>query len=325
MIETIYIEKEVKDDLYVKNLCKKISPKQVIYIDRYTEVFNRNNQNFLLQKIKPSLILAKKQKGFLHKLDPFTCFSKNGYDLSHSVNCPFHCDYCYLQGCYRSGFYLLFVNFDDFKNEMESILQKENAKFFLGFDSDSLALESSFQILDHFYPFFEKHQKALFELRTKSVSIHSLLQKKPLKNLIIAFSLNPDKVIHSLEKKTPSLEMRLNALKTLQKKGFSIGLRFDPLIFIRDFEKIYEPFFEKVFSEIDPNRIHSATIGTVRFPKPYYERMKKLHIRPNFLSTLWQENGIFCYPEKTEKKLIDFAYQACVKKIEKNKLFIQTA
>ena len=41
----------------VKRIVNKFKDPFIIYIERYTEVFNRKNQNFALQKINPAIIL----------------------------------------------------------------------------------------------------------------------------------------------------------------------------------------------------------------------------------------------------------------------------
>ena len=61
MIENIYVEKSIKDRKITLQIMERVKPKNIIYCNNYKEVFNPRNQNFKLQKIKPSLILAKKK------------------------------------------------------------------------------------------------------------------------------------------------------------------------------------------------------------------------------------------------------------------------
>ena len=78
MQKIIYIEKEIKDHKRVKKIVNKFNKPTIIYIDRYTEVFNKKNQNFRLQKINPSIILAKKYENFLLKTpSKYTIGKKN--------------------------------------------------------------------------------------------------------------------------------------------------------------------------------------------------------------------------------------------------------
>ena len=61
----------------------------------------------------------------------------------------------------------------------------------------------------------------------------------PIKNCIVAFSLSPDEVAKSLDEKVPSINRRFEVMKNLADKGWNVGLRFDPLIYSKDWESIY--------------------------------------------------------------------------------------
>ena len=67
MKKVIYIEKGIKDAPRTKSILKKFKNPIIIIIDRYSEVFNKKNQNFRLQKINPAIIIAKKYKNYLEK------------------------------------------------------------------------------------------------------------------------------------------------------------------------------------------------------------------------------------------------------------------
>ena len=113
MIDTIYIEKEIKKHPRTLEILSKFRNVRTIAIDRYGEVFNRKNQNFRIQKKNPCLILAKKHKGFvLPAPEGFGIGSSKNYYFSHMYNCINDCSYCFLQGMYSSAnFVLLFMTF----------------------------------------------------------------------------------------------------------------------------------------------------------------------------------------------------------------------
>ena len=69
MIETIYIENQIKNHPRTNQIISKFKKKiEVIYCDHYGEIFNIKSQNFRIQKKKPSLILAKKEGRKLHDI-----------------------------------------------------------------------------------------------------------------------------------------------------------------------------------------------------------------------------------------------------------------
>ena len=64
-----------------------------------------------------------------------------------------------------------------------------------------------------------------------------------MKNVIIAYSLNPEIIVKEFEQKTPTLKKRINCINYLQKLGWHVGLRFDPLINYSKNKLTYKNFF----------------------------------------------------------------------------------
>ena len=112
----------VKKHPRTKSILSKFKKARYIEIDRYGEVFNKRNQNFRIQKSNPALILAHKNDGFvLPAPEGFGIGASKNYYFSHMYNCIYDCRYCFLQGMYSSANYVVFVNFEDFDNEIQKI------------------------------------------------------------------------------------------------------------------------------------------------------------------------------------------------------------
>ena len=67
MINTIYVENEIKDNSRTLSILSNFKRSRIIYINKYSEIFNKKNQSFRLQKKDPLLILAKKNNNFVLK------------------------------------------------------------------------------------------------------------------------------------------------------------------------------------------------------------------------------------------------------------------
>lgn len=323
MFEIIYIEKEIENHPKVSNLLKQFSNIPRVICDRYSEIFNRKNQDFRLQKSRPSLILAKKIRNFI--LETPTGYGigrERNYYFSHMLNCIYDCRYCFLQGMYASANYVLFVNFDDFKHAIEMLDQEEHCTLFSGYDCDSLALESVTQFAADFLPVFEKFPKIDCEFRTKSLQIQPFLKTNSLNNVIIAYTLTPACIQKVWEHKTPSFHLRLKAMEKLQQKGWLLGIRFDPLIYCENYKEVYRSFFSQVFSKISSSSLHSVTIGAFRLPKPFYKKMFELYPEEKlFVLNLDREKKIISYKCQIEEELIDFCREEILKYIPSKKLF----
>ena len=320
MIETIYIEKDVRHHPRVEEILARFSGAEKIICDHYGEIFNRKAQNFRFQKQNPSLILAKKHKGYvLPAPEAYSIGGDHNFYFSHMMNCIYDCRYCFLQGMYRSANYVLFVNFEDTHDEIARIAKdhpNDSCYFFSGYDCDSMALEPVTHFVENTLPIFERLPDAWIELRTKSTQIRSLLERDVVENCVVAFSLSPDNIVDHLEDKTPSLRKRIDAMKKLQDRGWAIGLRFDPLIYSHHYQQDYTKMFEQVFGDISLESIHSVSLGNFRMPEKFFKNMVKLYPDEKmFAGPLSENGGMISYPEVIEKDMMGYCEQKILEHI----------
>jgi len=328
MVDTIYIEQAVADHHRTKAVVARYPRANRIVIERYGEVFNSHNQNFRTQKQNPSLILASKQnKKVLPTPAQYETGGGSHYYFSHMLNCVYDCRYCFLQGMLRSANYLLFVNYEEFIDDIKSIASKHRndqkpAWFFSGYDCDSLAFEPITGFAEHFVPAFSSVENSVLELRTKSTQIRSLLNIEPQKNVVIAYSLSPQRVAQEVEFGAPGLEKRVAALRRLQQHGWRIGIRFDPVIWHNDYVEDYQMTIEHVFSQLDSDRIDSVTLGGFRLPKDFYKTMHKLYPEHWILNAgLDDSSGMVTYREQIESDVLSVIGELCAAHICHDKVF----
>ena len=50
-MNTIYIENEIKDHSRTLSILSKFKSSRIIYINKYSEIFNKKNQSFRMQKM----------------------------------------------------------------------------------------------------------------------------------------------------------------------------------------------------------------------------------------------------------------------------------
>ena len=326
MIETIYVEKIIKEHPRTKLILSKLKKAKTIEIDRYGEIFNKRNQNFRIQKNNPDLILAFKNEGYvLPTPEGFGVGSSKNYYFSHMFNCIYDCRYCFLQGMYSSANYVIFVNFEDFDKEIEEVIQDNKDKkitFFSGYDCDSLALENLTGFAKHITNIFTKYPDVDIEFRTKSVQTEPFTSIEPLNNVIVAYSLMPNLMSKVLDNKTPSILKRINTMSYLATKGWKIGLRFDPLIHGKNWEKLYKELLENIYNTIPSYSIHSVSFGPLRFPKEMFKDIFKLYPEtPLFSGPLSQHKGVVSYDLKIEEEMTSFCSNITQNYIDKSKIF----
>jgi spore photoproduct lyase len=312
-MRVIYVEVGVKDHPRTQSILAKYPTADVIECEHYKAVFNPKGQNFRQQKEQgPALILAeKKGKKVMSAPAGFGIGHQHNYYFSHLLNCPYDCRYCFLQGMYPSANWVLFVNFEDFMQEIKEVADSHpegSCVFFSGYDGDSLAMDGLSGFLPAFLDFFRELPQATLELRSKSTQIRSLLTAEPIDNVVVAYSLTPAAVASHVEHKAPSVEKRLVAIEKLVAAGWNIGLRFDPLIQVAGFEEQYQELMNRLQALIPVKQLHSVSIGALRFPNKMLDKLQALYPKDKLLMYPFeQKKGVSSYPEELEQSL-----KACV-------------
>lgn len=330
MVDTIYIEESIRNHPRVASLVNRFSGTDIIECGQYTEVFNPRAQNFRLQKNKPALILAEKTgKLVLPTPKEYQIGADENYYFSHMLNCLYDCRYCFLQGMYSSANYVMFVNYESFQESIKQVVADNSGKkicFFSGYDCDSLALESVTNFAEQFVPFFsELPETAWLELRTKSIQTRVLESMQPLSNVIVSYTLTPSQIAKEIEHGAPSLEQRLKKVRALTEQGWSVGLRFDPLLPWPGYVDVYAEFFEQVFSDLSIELVHSATIGPMRFPSAMYDRILKLYPDDPLFARfdLTKFKGQACFEKSVEQELIQTIHGQLSEHLPSQKIFNQ--
>ena len=310
----VYVESEVLDHAYTRQVLKRLKRAEVVEIAHYGELFNRRAQNFRLQKQDSKLIIANKHRGHvLAAPDGYGLGGPHNYYFSHMLNCIYDCRYCFLQGMYQSANQVLFVNYDDFAAQIRATANQHAGQpvwFYSGYDCDSLAYDPVTGFIDYFLPVFAEIDNAWLEIRSKSTQIRALMKQPVNERVVTAFSFSDSHSHEKLEHGVPSIEKRIRAMKQLQQAGWPVGLRLDPLVYHQRFEAAFRDLLAQIFSEIDGSKIHSVSLGTFRLTRNHHRTISRLYPdEPLFAQPSQLNNGIVSYPLQQERDMMKFCEQ----------------
>lgn len=193
-----------------------------------------------------------------------------GYtNLNLQTGCPFDCSYCilqaYLEDKSRAVFY---TNWAALESELEKFLAaNREVRIGTGELSDSLAFEGIHPGAARLVDLFRRFPEAVFEFKTKSVAVRTLLDVRDVPaNIVVSWSLNPAAIARGEERLAPSLPRRLRALAAVQDKGYAVGIHFDPLILFPGWQSRYRELIRALARIIRPERIAWWSLGALRFP-----------------------------------------------------------
>lgn len=283
----IYIEREVAELSYTRLILENFADTKKELIDDVRTLIKQHKKTNTIKKT-PALVLAKQRGRFLEKCpgtkEHICC---NYFTLNIAVGCPFDCTYCFLQSYSNNPYYTIYTNLDDMLIEIRS-KAKGRIRIGTGEFTDSLALEAytmfaaiyaeqicaissdiTLELKTKFCPPLSERSRGQADTST-SLSVRGFQ-----KQIVFAWSVNPQNIIDSDERYTASLTDRIQAAKTAAEHGYRVALHFDPIIYNVAWQEEYQTVLDLIQKNIPPEKIAWISLGTLRFTpslKPIIEQ-----------------------------------------------------
>ena len=189
-----------------------------------------------------------------------------------SNGCFYKCDWCYLKLTYRAQFPYISVrvHYDKIKEQIQKRLDKTElpVMFNSGELADSLSLEHLTRAGREFIPWFGESDNGYLFMLTKSDNVDDILNLPHNGHTIVTWSMNNNLVSRKFEIGAPTFERRLEAAYKVQREGYPVRVRLDPIVPFEGWEHAYAQTIERIFQRISPERI---TLGTLRFEGGFYK------------------------------------------------------
>jgi len=278
-VNLAYYPKETQEPLVrelwaVKSINNKLRVKQIagraglplIWLDKAPGINGERG----IEKVRAErgvLLLRERTSPFIEQFKHPIGRCAKFYKLTAYNNCNFWCEYCYLYLTFRTQpVSTHFINYEKMYDEIIKFDRSKTPKplrvLNLGELGDPLAIDHITGFASQIIPFMPEHApgtRLLF--LTKSDCVDEILPLNHGSQSIISFSVNTDAVFQQLEHRTASPDSRLIAAAKVQKAGYEVRLRIDPIIFYSLWEGDYIALIDKIFEYVQPARI---TIGEYR-------------------------------------------------------------
>ena len=311
----IYVESQSIDSDIAKQSFKRFPKAKIIEIEDYKKIFNKNGQDFQIQKLSTKLILAKKQPPFIYPATDIIQDSgfSNFYYCTPILNCIYNCEYCFLQGMYSSANIVVFTNTEEVKDAVKKqILERkypdEPLLLSLSYNTDILALENILPLTKQWIDFANNTDDLFMEIRTKSGLTSSFNKLKPSKKILFAWTLSPNNIIQKYEHKTPLLERRIMSIQKIVDSGWPVRLSFDPILIYPNWKEDYKQMFERIKETISGDKIFDITIGVFRMSDDFFNRIKKTKPDSDLFYNNYDNSNNVKTVTKDQKEMVrDFA------------------
>jgi len=193
--------------------------------------------------------------------------------LNIGFGCIYECTYCYLQEYSNAPGIVIPSNIEDFFDAFRR--HPYHGRLGTGEFTDSLALDHITEYSPILTDFFKEYPHTLFELKTKSDNIRHLTGVAPGRNTVVAWSLNPQKIIDGDEYYSASLERRLRAASDCIKAGFAVAFHYDPIFYYKGWDRDYAELNGMLFDNIAEKHIRWISLGTFRFSRSLKKTIEK--------------------------------------------------
>ena len=300
---------------------QKFSNSKIIFIKHYKDIFNRPNQDFGVQSKSKNLILARRAAPFLYEGSYYSDgFEYENFFYTPSIlGCLYDCEYCYLSGMYNSANSVFFVNTQDFFDAVLPYLDKPTL-IAISYDTDTLAIESLTSHTQEWIEFAQKHPNLHLEVRTKSANFKAIKALHVSDQVVLAWTLSPQRIIDLYEHKTPSLQKRLASIKEAIDAGWRVRVCIDPVIYNEDFNELYPPLIDQLFNTIDAKKLFQLTLGSFRMSSVHLKKIKKLRRSDIAFYPYEVKDNIVSYGKTIEQNILHVMLQKAIQYIPKERI-----
>lgn len=286
--EKIFVESRCVNSPLTKKILKNAKQVPVKIIKNTRDILNEIQVSRDPVGEGKKYILVTRQLGNFIKPCPCTPFyiGCNYYIINTDLNCPLNCSYCILQLYLKNPLITVYSNTEDLWKQLDSfLLQKKGRIFRIGTGElgDSLVLDHLTERSKDLVSYFKRKAKALLELKTKSVNVKNILKTDPPENVVIAWTLNSERIATEEEKGAPSVRERIEAAEEVSKRGYRVAFHFDPLIRHPNWRAEYAKVIEELLKKMNLLNIAWISLGSLRFPPELKTIIKKRFPQSNII------------------------------------------
>jgi len=271
--DQIFLDHEVRDFRIVEQVRKAFPEQEITEIDSLDPAMELVSQKSEKSRIESGkrILLLNNYKGEILKFCPAkspSCYlCCNLHTINLMSNCVYNCVYCILQSCLSNPLIQVHCNLDEILDELDRHDNdlKAPMRICTGEIADSLALDPILRQAPILIEFFGKSKNLYLELKTKSANVDHLLDLNSQGRTVVSFSINPQKIVKSVELQTASLQARFEAARKLLDAGYQVAFNLDPVLYYEGWKEDYSELFDQLSTMFQPGEILWVHVGILRY------------------------------------------------------------
>ena len=179
-------------------------------------------------------------------------------ELHCAYGCLHSCDYCHVGGLFN-----IMVNLEALAEHVARVVAENPWCRLYKFDNttDTITLEPEYGASEIMVGLFARQRDAFLMLYTKSDNVDHLLRLDHRGQTLISWSLAADTASRLIEKKTPPLPARLQAMHKCQEAGYRVRARLSPICPVHNWRQEATELVEGLFAHAQPEIITMDVLG----------------------------------------------------------------
>ncbi len=204
---------------------------------------------------------------------------QGGWGIHTLGGCVHKCDYC------GQGFIVnIMLDIEDFCEHLSHMFAARPEQRLYRYDlySDILAFEPEYGACEILAQCFTEHDRYLL-LYTRSNNVGFLADLPYRKHLLVNWTLSMDTQARVIERDSPSLVERIEAMRFCQEQGYAVRVGFSPIIPIADWRQETTDMLELLFARVEPEVLRGwvlAMMDAAEFETVFdVDMMDQTHMR----------------------------------------------
>lgn len=185
-----------------------------------------------------------------------------GLELNIVSGCIFRCAYC--------GFgrvVIFYLDIEQFMSNLDSVFAQHPKQRLFKYSNltDLPPFEPELDAIPPMIERFAREKDRYLMLFTKSDNFGFIKNLDHRGHTIISWSLSCDIASRLIDKRTPSMQERIDAMALAQQAGYPVRARLSPIVPVRDWRKEYTALFEYLYQQVQPDLVTLELLGWMEF------------------------------------------------------------
>lgn len=209
---------------------------------------------------------------------------QGGWGIHTLSGCVHKCDYC------GQGYLVnIMLDVDDYADHLAAMFERRPEQLLYRYDlySDILAFEPEYGASETLVRCFAEYDKYLL-LYTRSNNVEWLADLPCKEHAPINWTISMETQAKTIERDSPTLQERIEAMRFCQQHGFTVRAGFSPIIPVRNWREETTDMLELMFSRVQPEVLRGWVLAMMDADE--FERIfDTSEMDPEFMDRMRQE------------------------------------